>query len=167
MSYCPRRRCRRGRTTRTRPARRRRRSPRSARRRPISRRQVLRPDDDRRSSGAVDGHGVREAHGRAGTCRSLPARSASTGRRQDTGFAVYSAITPRDDSGDVRQAPSRRHARQAKPSAALDTFMSVQVRFGRATSSLSDLGSDRTMFCVAAPWNWTPGAGDPSLPTVA
>ena len=59
-----------------------------------------------------------------------PARSVSTGRRQDTGFAVYSATAARESLGDAspHSAPSRRQARQAKPSAALDTFMSVQVR---------------------------------------
>ena len=86
------------------------------------------------------------------------------------GLSVYAASNSCDSSGDASPytpESSRRHARQAKPSAVDDTFVSTQVSLGSATSSLSDFLSERTMVCVAAPWNWTLGAGEASLSTVA
>ena len=106
--------------------------------------QVLRPDDDRRRRGAVDGHGVREAHGRAehvGRARAqrVDGQAAGHGVR---GILRHGRARELGDASP-HSLPSRRQARQAKPSAALDTFVSVHVRLGRATSSLSVLRSDR------------------------
>ena len=63
-------------------------------------------------------------------------------------------------------APSSRQARQTKPRAVDDTFMSVQVKFGRATSNFKVFASERTMSMLLS-WKRTMGEGDPNLLTVA